>query len=475
MGVSISGLSGSGIDTTKLIETIMKEESIPYNNLQTKIDNTTAYRKFFNSMKTQLSNLKDAAKALGDLDSFKATAATSSNSSALSAVAADKSAIAGDYLINVKSLAKSQVSASNPFATGGTFTATGTLTLTRNGVTSDLLNLNDPEIQGKPMDEALAAIVTKINGLTDMGVKASVVQTKPGEKTLVITSSKTGEENSFTLGGGTSFWQAGDVQSAKNAEIEVNGLTVFSSTNEVKDAIQGVTLNLTGEGKSTVKVSQDTSSITTKIETFVKAYNDIVTTIRDNTKKSEKNSDGSLSLTLQGDPMLRDLLSQLNNWMNTKVGGDNSSFQLFSQIGLEIDKGVTSASMMTGKITFDKELFAKKLAADPDVVEKMFNGDIIASTDSSGNAVNISFSKMLDDNLQKWTNSVDGLISTKIKGYDSEISYVTEQMTNMKTRLTQREEGLKKQYATFEVMMKQLNNQKDWITSQFAALTKSSS
>ncbi|MNZ78408.1 Flagellar hook-associated protein 2 [compost metagenome] len=233
-------------------------------------------------------------------------------------------------------------------------------------------------------------------------------------------------------------------------------------------------MSLTSTGTSTVKVSQDTSAIATKVETFVKAYNDVVTTIRNNTKKSDKNSDGSLSLTLMGDPMLRDLQSQLSSWMGTKVGNDSSAFQLFSQIGLEIDKGVTSSSLMTGTITFDKDLFTKKLKENPTAVENMFKGNTITSKAADGTDTTISFAQMFTNNLKKWTDSVDGLVTTKIKGYESEIAYVNEQITNMKARIAKREESLKRQYTNLEVVMSQLNSQKDWISSQFAALTKSS-
>ncbi|MNN02713.1 Flagellar hook-associated protein 2 [compost metagenome] len=348
------------------------------------------------------------------------------------------------------------------------------MTITRNGTTTDLVDLEELDVAGKPVDEALATIANKINSLEDAGVKASVIQTEPGVKTLVLTATKAGEENSFTLGGDdASFWQATNIQDALNAKIEVNGLTVISSTNEIKDAISGVTLNLTAVGTSTVKVSQDATGIANKIDTFVKAYNDIITTIRTNTGKSEKNSDGSLSLTLMGDPLLRDLQSQMNSWMNHIVG-DQKGFKLLSDIGLEVDKGVTSAAMMTGKISFDKDLFAKKLAENPKAVEAMFNDNVINSRDADNNPIQISFTQFVTDNLKRYTDSVDGVMTAKIKGYDSEITYVNEQITSMKARIAKREENLKKQYANLEVIMSQLNSQKTWISSQFAALTKSS-
>lgn len=458
MTISFAGLA-SGFNSDKYIEAVMKQESIPLTRLQTKIDNTNAYRTAFNNLKTQLTKLKDAAQALADIDAFKSLSATNSNSSVLSATTGT-GAVAGDYVITVNKLVSSQVSASEGFSS--TADLPDKITINGKAVSIDK--------SAGDIDAVLAKLAKDINELSDPKVKATIVQTRPGEKSLVLTSIEAGEGGKFTLGSDDpDFWQKNDtggvaLQEASNASFTINGVTVSSATNEIKDVVPGLTLNLTSTGTSTVKVSQDTSGVSDKVDAFVKAYNDIVTAIKNSTKKSEKNSDGTLTLTLQGDPVLRDLQMQLNNWLNGTFG-DNENFKLLSQIGLEVDKGVTSASLMTGKISFDKELFQKKLAENPSAVEQMFRG-----TESSDGVA-----KLFANNLKSWTDSVDGIVTSKIKGYDAEISYITEQMTSMKERLAKREDSLKKQYVNLEVVMSQLNNQKDWITSQVSMLTKSNS
>lgn len=475
MASTTGGITGlaSGFNSASYISAIMKQESAPLDKLQVKIDNNNAYKNFFNTLNTKLSTLKDAAQALGDLDAFKDMAATNSNASVLSAVTG-AGAVNGNYTIKVNSLVSAQVSASKGFsATDKVGEGSNPLKITINGKDYSLGNAGDD------METALTNVAKLINADADLKITASVMQTEPGKKSLVLTSAEPGAAGSFSLDN-SALWQKNsdggiELQKASNANFTINGLPMSSATNEIKDAIPGLTLNLTDVGTSTVKVSQDTSKLVDKVDKFVNAYNDIVTTIRNNTKKSQKNSDGSLSLTLQGDPMLRDILTQLNNWMGAKVGDDKSAFQLFSQIGLEIDKGVTSSSLMTGTITFDKDLFAKKLTENPTAVENMFKGEVIQSKDKDGNDITVSFTEMFSNNLKDWTNSVDGMITSKIKGYDSEISYVTNQMTSMKERLDKREEMLNKQYANLEVVMSTLNNQKSWLTSQFNALTNSSS
>ncbi|MNN57655.1 Flagellar hook-associated protein 2 [compost metagenome] len=170
--------------------------------------------------------------------------------------------------------------------------------------------------------------------------------------------------------------------------------------------------------------------------------------------------------------MLRDLMSQLNSWMNTSIG-TTKGLNLLSNIGLEIDKGVTSASLMTGKITFDSSVFKAKMLEDPTGVQKLLGGTITTSTGGE-TTTTTGIGGLFKNNLQDWNKSVDGLIASKIKGYDSEISYLSESIQNLSDRLDRREESLKKQYANLEVIMSSLNNQKSYVSSILASFTKSS-
>ncbi|AIQ65882.1 hypothetical protein PSTEL_25005 [Paenibacillus stellifer] len=476
MSTSITGLA-SGFDSAAYIEAIMKQEKVPLTNLQTKKDNTTAYKNFFTALNTKMATLKDAATALSDLSTFTKNSATSSDTTKLAVTAGD-SAVAGTYSVNVTSLATQQVSGSSAVkivddqGTKIKFDSalTGAELIISDGTSIDLTEFDNQDLN---MDTALSKIAAKINQ-TSSGVTASIVQTSSTEQRLVLTSKSTGEASSFAITETGSFWgfPATPQQEATDAVFTVNGIEVHSSTNEVNDAIPGVTLTLTNTGSSTVKVAQDTDSIISKINTFVSAYNDIVTTIRNNTTKSTKNDDGSLSLTLQGDPMLRDLMSQLNDWMNTPIG-TTKGLNLLSDIGLEIDKGVTSASLMTGKITFDSDAFKAKMLEDPAGVQKLLGGTITTTT-GGGTTTSTGMGGLFKNNLQSWNNSVDGLITSKIKGYDSEITYLSESIQNMSDRLDQREESLKKQYANLEVVMSSLNNQKSYVSSILASFTKSS-
>lgn len=474
MSISFTGLA-SGFDSASYIDAIMAQEKLPLKRLETKKQITSAYQNVFKSLNTKLAALKDAAIALSDLGSFQMSKASTSDATKLSATA-DSTAIAGEYSVVINNLAQKHVLASASYKESDLFNDADLPTsLNINGKDINIAGLS---LSGKTMGEALSAIAAEINKTEGVNVQASVIQTSSGMRSLVLTAKEYGTENSIVVTDSDDMkgWGFTQTQAALDAEIVVNGLVIKSSSNSVKDAIPGVNLTLSNTGATTVKVEQDADTITSKVEAFVKAYNDIINTIKENTPKSKKNSDGSLSLTLQGDPMLRSLRNQLGNLMNSVFGDTNdpntAGFRLLSDIGLEVDKGVTSASLMTGTITFDKALFKEKLLQNSAEVERMFSSR--ATKDTDGNTTGIDGIGILFKNvIQEWTDSVDGIITSKIKGYDSEISYLNEQIQNMEDRLKIKEASLKKRFVNLEVVMSQLNKQKDWMSLQLNALTKS--
>ncbi|MEC0370803.1 flagellar filament capping protein FliD [Paenibacillus chibensis] len=469
--ISFAGLA-SGFNSTSYIEAVMKQESIPLTNLQTKKTNTTAYKNTFDSINTKLQALKDAAYALKDKSVFQQTSATSSDTTKVS-VTAGESAFSGSYQVDIVNLARSQQSNSTAFDSSTDFSTLPDMLNFGTDKDGNAINVDIKDAKGKNLDDALKIISDRINA-AGIGINAAVIETSSDKRVLTLTAAKSGEAGKFTNPTDSFFGFVTDPnQAAKDATVKVNGIEITSSTNELKNAVPGVTLQLNATGTSTVKVAMDSDKVASKVEAFVKAYNDVINSIRDVTKKSEKNSDGTLTLTLQGDSTLRDLQSQLNDMMNN-IMGNSDGYRLLGEIGLEVDKGVTSASLMTGNITFDKDKFKTKLAQNPQALQNMFTSIATRDDDNKVTSGFDGLGALFDDKLKLWTNTVDGIMTSKIKGYTSDISYIDEQITSMQERLDMREANLKKQYANLEVVMTGLNNQKDWITSQVAQLNKSS-
>src|SRR3546814_6706753 len=84
-----------------------------------------------------------------------------------------------------------------------------------------------------------------------------------------------------------------ETQAAQDAHVRIDGYDVYSATNTVSDAIDGVSLNLlaTDPGVSkSLTVAFNNTAAATAIQAFVSAYNSAVTTMRSEEHTSELQS-----------------------------------------------------------------------------------------------------------------------------------------------------------------------------------------
>src|SRR5439155_16691238 len=99
----------------------------------------------------------------------------------------------------------------------------------------------------------------------------------------------------------------------QDALLNIDGIAVSKSTNVITDAIQGVSLSLnkTNIGSpTTLTVSQSTGTVSTAVQAFVKAYNDLNTTLVNLTKYDASTKQGSV---LTGDSAVRIIQAQLRS------------------------------------------------------------------------------------------------------------------------------------------------------------------
>jgi len=453
MSFSIPGLA-SGLKTVEIINDLMDIERIPYKNLETKKSNLENQQAVFRQLNTKLTLFQVAASEMRYQSAYNKNTSSLSASGILGATTGD-AAIKGSYEIEVISLAKNGavafegVSGKAASLNGQTFTING------KEITVDSLG------EFKDNKTALEAIVSKINGnSTAYGGRANLVDMDgKGTYALSITSTNSKDPVSLTVTGASTI---GTVKSyaGQDAELVVNGMTVTRSTNEVKGAIEGVTLNLTATGKTTLTVGKDNAAITESAEKFVNAYNDLMELINKNLAKPE---DKNTTNPLQSDSVLKSLKDKLyglfTEVMPASVVNDGTGRAgMMEQIGFSIDKNAGSGSQMTGKIAFDKAAFASALSENADRVANMF----INRTDAIWTTMNSSFA-----------GTSRGIIASKITGYDSQIKTVDERLEIMERSLMVKEARLNQQFNNMEVMLSSLNNTKDWLTSQFDTLSNS--
>jgi flagellar hook-associated protein 2 len=199
-------------------------------------------------------------------------------------------------------------------------------------------------------DQTLQGVRDAINK-ANIGVTATIVSDGSNNPYhLVISSNKTGEKSSMKIsvdgadGGPVNAGIASllgydpngtqgmtQTSGAQDTKLTMNGIAVSSDSTTVDDVVQGVSMDLSATGTTTLTVGQDSSSVTTAINGFVKAYNDLNSTIAKLTAYDPETKSGGV---LQGDSAVRSIQTQLRRVLGTPVEGLNSNMKTLTQVGI---------------------------------------------------------------------------------------------------------------------------------------------
>ncbi len=446
-GISFGGLA-SGLDTQAIISALVAVEQRPIFQLEAKQTQLKKQKSLFGDLDGLLDKLNDAAKKLKTSSSFLKMSADSSNEDILTA-SASSTAAPGTYDVKVLELASGQINRA------GAASATDPLANTNSTVSLQLDS--GGQTYFITADNNLNAIAAAINDESEnSGVRAEVIDTGSGNPDpseryqLVVRSVDPGSENAFTLtydDGGTGFQDLVNTLNdplnqtdATDAQVEINGVTAYRSSNTITDLFEGITLELKSKDVNetvTITVSTNGEETSENIKEFVDAYNAIVDFVEAQNKVDEE---GDASGPLFGDTTLRSIRSSLRGIVGgaiTTTG--NEAYQLLSQIGISADT--------QGKLTFSQTEFEEALAADEDAVTAIFS-----------DATN-GIAKRLEDQIDVYTDSVDGLIKTRTDGFDRRIKQTKDRIEDAERRLTLYEQRLTQKYANLETLMTRLQGQ----------------
>ncbi len=193
-----------------------------------------------------------------------------------------------------------------------------------------------------------------------------------------------------TSGGTTNMTQTNP---GLDAELTVNGVTMYRSSNTITDAIPGVTLNLL-QPKSpgsnlSVNVSLNSSSLANELSNLVSAYNSTMITINglynpvtaQTTSTQQQQGQGYLN----GDSELLTLQQQLQSIPTTLYGtSSNPQNNYLASIGLTTDKN--------GVMSFDPSaLSSAYTAANAGDITNMINNFALQLGSALDSAVNVEF------------------------------------------------------------------------------------
>ncbi|HOY69919.1 MAG TPA: flagellar filament capping protein FliD [Methylotenera sp.] len=559
MAITSAGI-GSGLDVSGIVSSLMSVERQPLNALTKQ---KTAYEtkvSAYGSMKSALSTFQTAISSLSDATKFNAQAVTSGDTKVFTATA-NGQATNGSYSVTVNQLAKAQKLVMAGTANTTDVVGTGTLTIsfgkfteaTTTPVAAASFTPNtaktDITIDINSANNTLSGVRDAINA-SNSSVSAAIVNDGTTNR-LVITSKDTGEVNSLKIsvadadgnsqdatglsqlaydplavsGAGKNLTQ---LQAAKNALFEVDGIAISKASNVITDAIEGVTLNLlsvnTGSTLS-LDVATDKEKIKESVKSFVDAFNKLDDTLRNLTKYD---STGKSSGVLLGDATARSVMTQVKAVMTKSLESTNSVNTL-TQVGISF--------LNTGKLALDEAKLSKVLDTNFNDLAALFTasaktsdalvsysgstsktlsgtyavnvsqlgsstvdaagtingvaatGNKLSLTGATGDASDGLSIKVLGGALgdrgtvtftRGYASQLDGLISTLLKsdgvlaaktdGFKSSITRLDKQADALNLRLTAIEARYRAQYTRLDTVISSMQSTSTFLTQQIAAI-----
>ena len=453
--------AGSGLNITKLAQDLTDVEKAPR---QAKIEEaktaTEAKISAYGLISYQVSLLQSAFEGLNDADEL-ATNSGSSTSTAVTFSSVEGTAEAGTYSIDVTQLAQEQRIISYEYSTtasslnsGSSFDLSFTIGNTSTTTSTVTVATDTP-----------AGVVSAINA-ADIGITASLIDTGiAGANYRIVLSGENGSEAAYSVSSSPDlgFADSGNtLQSAQDAQLDYNGLTVTRSSNDIADLISGTTLSLNEVTSSAARltVSSDQSTLKSGIENVVTVYNDF-REIMDTLVKAPQ-EDVEFSGALQRDlAVARHVMEQVRESLfedSSTASGDITGLR---DIGISINQ--------KGQLTFDEDKYDSAIADNYDDVVMMLTANTtdqnLYGTAAKGLAQDIATT------LEGLTDS-ESLLAVRESNAETALEDYEEQLAELETRMAAVYDRYLTQFAAMESMMERLNGTKEYLEGQLESLSK---
>lgn len=439
--VSFAGL-GSGIDFGAITEQLVRLERLPISNLESSKSGANRKIALVSDFATRVRALETAAKDLDAPSKVRAVKATTTDEERVK-VSASGAAQLGTFDFSVTALARAQTNQSRTFSED----AAGVL-----GVGSLDITVGDGETATFEFDadDSLSSFARRLND-ANLGVRASVLFDGTNHR-LLISGEETGADNAVTFfdpGDSLGLTDVGnELTSARDAQFTVAGVPVTRSSNTLTDVIEGVTFELVsetpaGQPSTQVSVSRDPDGLATKVESFVKALNEVQSFVNGQLS----NTTASPNDSLRSDSMLQGFQRRFGMLLSSAHGPDGSSLGRF---GIKVDR--------TGTVTLERAKLDEAIASEPDGLARMLAG-------TAGDGMVAAMTALTTD----YTRSGDGILAGKqtslrsrITGWDGQIERIESKASALESRLT-------RQFGSTDTTIALLNSQSSFIASILAA------
>lgn len=437
----------TGINVSTVVSELMEVERQPETVLQNQQATINSQVSALTSLGTQLSTLQDSVNSLTDILGAFSQMTTGTSDSAIVSATADNTATAGTHTIVVSKLATTSSSYSD-YIPSGTSLAGAQIVVNygsdpNNPVKTDTINIPSSAT-------TLQKAVSSINS-GSYGVTASVVTDSTGSQ-LVFVSKTSGVAGNLNVSStATNFTSAAGI----DAQFTVDGVPVDSGSNTISastSGLTGVTLSLGEANVNTpvlLSVQPDTTQASTAIQSFVTAYNAVVSSINSQYTTDANGDEGVLS----GDSMLRSLQSELLGMAAGASSGTGQYVNLQS-MGIEMQDD--------GTLQINSANLSQALSSNFSAVQSFFQ-----STSGWGHLASTQMQGLTDPTL--------GPVGADITGLTSTNQSLTNQINDFEVQMTAVQQQLTTEYSNLNALLEQYPMMIQQTAAQLSSLPSNTS
>ena len=243
---------------------------------------------------------------------------------------------------------------------------------------------------------------------------------------------------------------------ARDASIAIDGIAISSDSNTIDDAIEGVTITLKNaqaqeelDAANTVNlaVGPDKAGVKKSLESFVDAYNKMMSTTSSLTSVTEVGGDDSqpLAAALVGDASVRSVLSGLRGEIASAGEG---SIRILADLGIRTERD--------GSLSIDTEKLDGALEDNFAAIGNFLAGD--------------------DGLMMRLNNKIDpyakdgGIIDTRNNSLQNTLSDIDDQRERLNTQLASLESRLLAQFNAMDTLVANLSSTSTYLQGQLANL-----
>ncbi|NBN72968.1 flagellar filament capping protein FliD [Proteus sp. G2618] len=460
-GIASLGV-GSGMPLSQTLAQLEAAENKRLEPLDKQMKSYEAQITAYGKIRSQLDKLQKASEDLKKFDKIVATKVDDEFDAFK--VTTDGKASIGNYTVSIKELAHAQTLKSravsdvkmpigDPLGEG----KTRTLVITQPGEKEPLrIKLTDEQTSMIELRDA----INKKEG----NVSATIVKAKDGVNHLVLTSRKEGTDSQMeiTVEGDselndflsystkTNSGAMQEIVKANNAQLTINGIDIERQTNEIKDAPEGIILNLkkkTDDNKDAVDkpeivtVARDIEPMKKAIQAWTDAYNELNSTYKSLTKYTQVEKGEAASKdngVLLGDTTSRMIMSELKSFVTSSQG--TSDMDTLNKMGIKFK--------VDGSLDIDSKKLDEALKEKPANVKEFFMGD----------GKETGFGTQTYNYLKKTLQSNDGTLDIATDGVKKRKKTLDSQIKNTERNIAATMERYKNQFQQLDKMVNSMTN-----------------